>query len=217
MNNPTTLILADDHPMFRLGVRAAIEMNDDFEIVGEVDDGQSALALIESKRPDLAVVDWQMPKLNGLQLLQQVTQRQLPTRIILLTMHAEDGLFNEALDAGVCGFVLKDNAVSDILECLKTVKDGEVYLSPAVSRALLKRTRRAAELRRQKPGLAGLTRMERKVLKLVADSKTTKEIAAQIGVSPYTIETHRRNISQKLELEGSHSLLQFAVQHKGEL
>lgn len=217
MNNQTTVILADDHPMFRLGLKAAIEMDADFEVVGEADDGWNALALIDKKKPDVALVDWRMPKVNGLQLLQQVTQRRLFTRVIILTMYEEDALFNEALDAGVSGFVLKHNAVSDILECLKTVRGGDVYLSPSVSRALLRRTRRVIELRREKPGLTSLTPGERRVLRLVAENKTTKEIASNLGLSPYTIETHRRNISQKMDLQGSHSLLQFAIQHKSSL
>ncbi|MCP5521270.1 MAG: response regulator transcription factor [Verrucomicrobiales bacterium] len=217
MSDATTVILADDHPMFRFGLKSAIGLDEGFLIVGEADDGLAALALIEERRPGIAVVDWEMPGLNGLELLRQVTQRGLPTRVIILTMYNEEGLFGEALDAGVFGFVLKDNAVSDILACLRMVRDGEIYLSPAVSRSLLKRTRRAAELRREKPGLDALSPTERRVLLQVAEGRTTREIAVEVGVSPHTIETHRRNIARKLDLQGSHSLLQFALLHRGRL
>jgi DNA-binding NarL/FixJ family response regulator len=217
MKKLTTLILADDHPMFRLGLKTAIGMADEFKIVGEADDGQAALELLSTHEPDMAILDWQMPALNGLEVLREIGRRQWATQVIILTMHNEESLFQEALDAGVCGFVLKDNAVTDIVECLRTVRQGEVYLSPKVSLALLKRVRLAARLRKEKPGLESLTAMERKVLKHVADNLTTKEIAGELGLSPHTIETHRRNICQKLELRGSHSLLQFALEHKAEL
>ena len=217
MKKLTTLILADDHPMFRLGLKTAIGMANEFKIVGEANDGRAALELLATQEPDIAILDWQMPALNGLEVLREIGRRGWATKVIILTMHNEESLFQEALDAGVCGFVLKDNAVADIVECLRTVQKGEVYLSPKVSLAILKRVRLAARLRQEKPGLDSLTVMERKVLKLVAGNITTKEIAAQLGVSPHTIETHRRNICQKLELQGSHSLLQFALEHRGQI
>jgi len=217
MKKQTTLILADDHPMFRLGLKTAIGMADEFKIVGEADDGRAALEVLARHEPDIAVLDWQMPMLNGLEVLREIGRRGWATRVIILTMHNEESLFQEALDAGVCGFVLKDNAVADIVECLRSVQKGEIYLSPKVSLALLKRVRLAARLRQEKPGLESLTAMERKVLKLVAGNLTTKEIAEELGLSPHTIETHRRNICQKLELRGSHSLLQFALQHKDQV
>jgi DNA-binding NarL/FixJ family response regulator len=143
-----------------------------------------------------------------------VRQNNLSTRVIILTMHEEESLFNEAMDVGVSGFVLKDHAVNDILDSLRAVDRGDVYLSPVVSNYLLRRSRRAADLRQQKPGLGQLTVMEKRVLIRVAENRTTKEIAQDLGVSPRTIETHRRNICQKLELTGSHRLLQFALKHK---
>ena len=217
MSEAIKIIIADDHPMFRLGLKHAIETDPAFKIVAEAEDGTKALRLIEQMQPHIAVVDWQMPEMNGLQVTREVKSRRLPTRMIILTMHNEEGLFNEAMDARVSGFVLKDNAVSDILDCLHAVDQGDVYLSPAVSMALIKRNRRAVELRKDKPGLDALTPTEKKVVKLVAENLTTKEIAVALGVSPYTIETHRRNITKKLDLQGSHSLLQFALKHKADL
>ena len=217
MSNITRVIIADDHPTFRLGLAAVIAKDERFKIVGEAGNGNDALNLIEKHRPAIAVVDWDMPGIDGLELTRRVRQLKLPCRVIILTMHEEESLFNEAMDVGVSAFVLKDNAVNDILVSLRAVDAGDVYLSPAVSNYLLRRSRRAADLRQEKPGLERLTAMEKRVLKSVAENLTSKEIAGEIGVSPRTIETHRRNICQKLELSGSHRLLQFALKHKSDL
>ena len=215
--NPTSVIIADDHPTFRLGLAAAISRDERFKIVGEASNGDDALKLIQRFHPPIAVVDWDMPAMDGLELTRRVRKLNLATRVIILTMHEEEGLFNEAMDAGVSGFVLKDNAVNDILDCLRAVDRGDVYLSPVVSNYLLRRSRRVADLRQAKPGLDQLTATEKRVLKLVAENLTTKEIGRTLGVSPRTIETHRRNVCQKLELSGSHRLLQFALKHKADL
>jgi len=214
MSATTKVIIADDHPTFRLGLAAIIHQDARFQIVGEAGNGLEALNLIQKHEPAMAVVDWDMPGIDGLELTRRVRQTNLATRIIILTMHEEESLFNEAMDVGVSGFVLKDHAVNDILDGLRAVDQGDVFLSPAVSNYLLRRSRRTADLRQQKPGLDLLTIMERKVLKRVAENRTTKEIARDLGVSPRTIETHRRNICQKLELSGSHRLLQFALKHR---
>ncbi len=213
----TKVSIADDHPAFRVGLKTIIGQDSAFEVLAEAGDGESAVRLIEEHEPDIAVVDWGMPKLNGLQVAREVKRRRLRTRIILLTMHKEESLFNEAMDGGVSGFVVKDNAVDDILDSLHSVGRGDVYLSPIVANYLLKRNRRIAALREEKPGLEELTPTEKKVIKLVAGDRTTKEIAGDLGVSPRTIETHRRNICQKLGLSGSHRLLQFALKHRDEL
>lgn len=217
MSDITRVIIADDHPTFRLGLAAIIAKDERFKIVGEAGNGLDALHLIQTQTPEIAVVDWDMPGMDGLELTRRVRQMRLPCRVIVLTMHEEESLFNEAMDVGVSAFVLKDNAVNDILDSLRAVNRGDAYLSPAVSNYLLRRSRRAADLRQENPGLDRLTTMEKRVLKLVAENRTTKEIAEEIGISPRTIETHRRNISQKLELRGSHRLLQFALKHREDL
>jgi len=217
MSSPTKIIIADDHPTFRLGLAAAIARSDGFQIIAEAGNGIDALKLILDHQPPIAIADWDMPGMDGLELTRQVRRHKLATRIIILTMHEEESLFNEAMDAGVSAFVLKDNAVNDILDSLNAVNRGEGYLSPAVSNYLLLRSRRAADLRQSRPGIEQLTVTEARVLKLVATNRTTKEIASDLGVSPRTIETHRRNICLKLELSGSHRLLQFALKHRADL
>jgi DNA-binding NarL/FixJ family response regulator len=144
----------------------------------------------------------------------RVQSLRLPTRIVMLTMFKEEETFNRALDLGVLGFVLKENAVQDILDSLVAVAKGEHYLSPTISSYLVRRRGRAEVLAERKPGLDDLTKAERRILKLIAEKKTSREIAAELFISPRTVEAHRANISQKLGLRGSNSLLQFAIENR---
>jgi len=155
--------------------------------------------------------------LSGLEVAQKLHGKKLRSRLIILTMHKEEELINRALDFGVDGFVLKENAVEDILTAIETVAAGGHYISPAVSGHLVRRRHRAETLAAQKPGLDDLTKAERRILKLVAGKKTSREIAAELFISPRTVEAHRANICTKLELRGSHSLLQFALENRSSL
>ncbi len=213
----TTIILADDHPMFRLGLKQAICRDSTFEILGEASDGAIALQMIRDERPQIAVIDWDMPELNGLEVMKRLREEGLATHVIILTMHNEEYLVNEAVDCGVNGFVLKDDAVEDILNALRSVRDGRIFLSPAVSHHVVTRNQRRAGIMADKPALKKLTPTERRVLLRVGDGMMTKEIALDFSVSPRTIETHRRNICEKLELSGGYSLLQFAMKHRDAL
>ena len=211
------VIIVDDHPLFRQGLRQVIEADPRFQLIGETGDGAAALQLIQERKPDIAVLDVNLPRLSGLEVTRQLQGKRLPTRIIILTMYKEEETFNRALDLGVRGFVLKENAVEDILNSLVTVAEGEHYLSPSISTYLVRRRGRAEELAARKPGLEDLTKAERRVLKLVAEKRTSREIAAELFISPRTVEAHRANISSKLDLRGSHSLLQFALENRASL
>jgi len=208
------VLIVDDHPLFCKGLSQVIQDDDRFELVGEAADGDAGWRLIQDRKPDVAVLDVNLPKLTGLEMAQKVQQSRLPTRVILLTMLKEEDLINRALDAGVSGFVLKENAVTDILSAIVAAAGGGHYLSPAVSGVLLRRRDRAGALSARKPGLQDLTTAERRILKLVAENKTSREIAAELFISPRTVEAHRANISAKLSLHGSHSLLQFALENR---
>jgi DNA-binding NarL/FixJ family response regulator len=214
---PLTLIMADDHPMFRGGLRQIIASQADLRLVHEAGDGDEALRKIRELKPELAILDLDMPKLSGLEVAAAIQRERLATRVIVLTMHREEDIFNEALDLGILGYVLKDSAAEDILAALRAVAAGRHYLSPAISGFLVNRTTRSADLHRAKPGLADLTPAERRILRLIAQSKTSKEIADELSLSPRTVENHRFNISTKLELHGAHSLVKFAFDHKSEL
>jgi DNA-binding NarL/FixJ family response regulator len=217
MAGPIKVLIVDDHPLFRQGLRQVVQGDDRFELVAEAADGPSALELILKTKPDLAVLDVNLPGLSGLEVARALQAKRAPTGVIMLTMHREEETFNLALDLGVKGFVLKENAVEDILQSLVAVAAGEHYLSPSISGYLVRRRGRAEEIALRKPGLDDLTKAERRVLKLIAEKMTSREIGAELFVSPRTIEAHRANICSKLELRGSHSLLRFALENRASL
>jgi DNA-binding NarL/FixJ family response regulator len=214
---PITVLIADDHPIFRRGLCDIIRSDASLRLVGEAADGEQAWQLIQELHPAVAVLDIHMPKRSGIQLGQLILRQRLPVALVMLTMDAEEALLNEALNLGVKGYLLKETAVADLLQAIHQVAAGDGYLSPALSGALLRRNAAREVLQEQKRGLAALTPTERQILKLVAEDRTSKEIAELLECSVRTVETHRQNISHKLELSGSHSLLRFAFDHKAQL
>jgi DNA-binding NarL/FixJ family response regulator len=211
------LVIADDHPLLAAGLRQVIATDPRLEIIGEATDGAAALELLTSRQPDVAVLDIEMPELTGFALLRELRARRVSTAIVFLTMYRDEEMFNEALDLGALGYVLKDSATTDIIGAIRAAAAGQPYISPAISAYLLKRATRTTTLIQQLPGLNDLTPAERRVLKLIAENKTSKEIAAELFISYRTVENHRANICQKLDLKGSHSLLKFAFLHKSAL
>ena len=209
--------IVDDHPLFRQGLRQMVEGDPRFQCIGEAGQGEAALALVERLKPDVLVLDLNLPDMSGLEVARQLQLRRSPTRVIILTMYKDEETFNRALDLGVKGFVLKENAVHDILSCLVAASQDEHYLSPSISGYLVQRRQNAELLSARKPGLSNLTKAERRVLKLIAEKKTSREIAAELFISPRTVEAHRSNICSKLELKGAHSLLHFALEHRAAL
>ncbi len=214
MSKPIAIVIADDHPIFRRGLRDVVKEDPSVHLLGEACDGAEALRLIEELKPQVAVLDHDMPKLNGLQVAQAVRRQNVPVGLVMLTMFKEERLFNEAMDTGFLGYVLKENAASDLIQCIRSVALGNAFISPVLSSYLLQRGARAEALTSEKPGLDKLTPAERRILKLIAADFTSKEIAEQLGVSFHTVENHRSNISAKLGLSGSHSLLKFAYDNK---
>jgi DNA-binding NarL/FixJ family response regulator len=158
-----------------------------------------------------------MPGMNGLQVAEEIIRRHLPVDIVFLTMYKEEDMFNEAMDIGVKGYVLKESAVSDIVNSIKTVAEGRYFLSPSISEYLITRSDRARLLLKKKPQLENLTKTERKVLRMISENKTSKEIGDVLNISFRTVENHRSNICNKLEIHGSHALLKFAIEHKSAL
>ena len=204
------ILIADDHPIFRSGLRAVIDADARFAVMAEAADGEQALKLIIEERPDVAIVDYNMPKLNGFELLKEISQRKVNLVTVMLTMHNDEAMFSKAFELGVRGYVLKDSAGIDIVNCLHAVTKGQVYTSAAVTTYLLKRATRTKAV----DGVESLTPAERKVLRLIADYKTSREIADELSISVRTVENHRNNISGKLGISGSHSLMKFALANR---
>jgi DNA-binding NarL/FixJ family response regulator len=207
------VIIADDHPLVRRGLRQVIQAEPGFEVVGEVGDGQSALDLIQKLQPSIAILDFSMPKLNGIELARQLKGSDSPVKTILITMYYEEKLFKEALKAGVKGYVLKDSAASDIIDCMLAVSAGQCYGSPKFTTYLVDRVRQFDSVRPMLSGLDALTQTELRVLSLIAEYKTSREIAQELFISPRTVETHRNNICKKLDVHGNHALIKFAIEH----
>jgi DNA-binding NarL/FixJ family response regulator len=214
MNELITLVIADDHPLFRKGLREAVETDPTMSIAGEAANGTAALALILQHAPDMAILDIDMPQMGGLAVAREIQQRKLELDVIFLTMYREEDLFNEAMNVGARAYVLKDSAVDDIVTAIRTVADGKYYISPALTDHLVRRSDRAGKLLRHTPSLEDLTPAELRILKLIAGNKTSKEIADILSISYKTVENHRTSVASKLHLRGSHSLLKFALENK---
>lgn len=202
------IIIADDHPIFRRGLKMVVESDSVLKVVAETDNGAEALRAVELHEPDVVVLDMNMPEMDGLAVARAIQAKNLPTAPIFLTMHDDEAIFNAAVDADVRGFVIKDGAATDIVTCIKTVARGGSFFSSVLSGYLLNRRKQ------EKSPLETLTAAERRVLRLIADGKTSKEIAAELFVSPRTVEHHRAHICSKLNLTGKNALLTFALTNK---
>lgn len=211
------IVIADDHPIFIRGLRQVLTADPALEIVSEARDGEAALACIQESRPDVAILDIEMPQKDGFEMVQAMQRQKLSTAVVFLTMHKNEALFNAAMDLGVSGYVLKDSALVEVVDSVKAAAAGRPYVSPALSAFLLGRRRRAQTLMAEQPSLNALTKAEHCVLELVSRGKTSSEIAHELHVSIRTVEHHRANISAKLNLHGAHALLSFALAHKSEL
>jgi DNA-binding NarL/FixJ family response regulator len=217
MRNRVKILIVDDHPVFRRGLKEIIEEQKKFEVVGEAADGMVGLHLAAALAPDIIVLDVDMPHLNGLQMARTLRKEQSPAQIVFLTMYSDEDLFNAALDIGVKGYVLKENAGGEVVSALLKVAAGETFFSPALGSIGRRREDRVKSLLLSKPSLDSLTPAERRVLKLIAEDRTSKEIADLLGIRAKTVENHRHNICKKLDIYGSHSLLKFAFDHKSYL
>lgn len=217
MSEQIKIVMADDHPIVRQGLKQMIETDANLLIAAEAGDGAGALDLIEKHQPDVAVLDIDMPVMDGFAVVRELRARNNKVAVVFLTMHGEAEIFQAALDLDVKGYVLKDSAVTDIVASIKAVAAGKRFFSSSLSSLLLDRRRRAEDFASENQGLNKLTATERRILKLVAEEKTSREIGEQLFISHRTVETHRTNISRKLDLQGSLALVKFAAAHKSEL
>ena len=217
MSETTSIVIADDHSIFRRGLREVIEQQPDLKVVAESCDGNGALEVLRQLRPQIAILDIDMPDLDGFAVARKMAKETAAVQIIFLTMYKDELHLSEALNLGAKGYLVKEAAAHDVVTCIRAVSRGETYVSPTVSVHLVHRAKRSSELIREVPELETLTRAERQVFLLLADCKTSKDIATDLGVSTRTVENHRAKICEKLDLHGPHALVKFALQHKGEL
>ncbi len=208
-----TVFIADDHPIFRKGLIEVIGAEPGLSIVGECGDGINALSLITEKKPDVALLDIQMPKLTGFEVLKQIQARQLPTKVVFLTMHSEEHIFEKAMELGAKAFLLKESVTDDVIQCIHQVLEGKRYVSGSISDYLftLNNTWKSGS---ESSGINKLTSTEMRILRLIADKKSSREIADLLYVSVRTVENHRNNICIKLGLHGPNALLAFALENR---
>lgn len=212
--NKIKVIIADDHPVMRSGVKSVLINDPQIEIIAEAKDGEEAYNLIIKHQPDVALIDVEMPKMTGLEIVRRISSENPKTRFVFLTMYKDEEMFNEAMDTGALGYVLKENAVEDVLQSVKSAADGRNYISPTISGYLVSRLNKQKDLASKTPSINDLTKAERNVLKLISLEKTTQQIADELHISYKTVENHRNNISKKLTLSGTHSLVKFAIANK---
>ncbi|WP_347159487.1 response regulator transcription factor [Pontibacter chitinilyticus] len=205
------IVIADDHPIFLRGLRDILGMEEDLHVVAQAPNGKEALVAVQVYRPHVAVLDIDMPHLNGLEAAEKILQLFPEQPVILLTMHKEKAPLMKALELGIMGYVLKENAVTDIMHAIRSVAAGNPYISPEMSAFLLRKPQPALKQRNQEAAQL-LTPAEKQIVRLVAQYKSSKEIADELFISEKTVFNHRMNIAKKLNLTGKNSLLRFALE-----
>ena len=205
------ILLADDHAVVRAGLRTLLTAEPDFELVGEAEDGYQVLQMAERLRPDLVLMDISMPAQGGIDALRQLKQMLPETQVLILTLHEDEGLMRQAINAGASGYVVKRAAESELIDAIQAVGRGHIYIHPAMTRALLKDLIVSSPTRQSANDT--LTHREIEVLRLVARGYTNHQIARELNISQRTVEGHRANIMAKLELHSRVELVEFAEQH----
>ena len=203
-----TIYTADDHPVLSKGLRDIINVEHGFQILGYAADGETALREILQKEPDVAVLDIEMPLLNGIEVVKKLKENQSKTKVIFFTLYNERSFFLSAMDLGIRGYLLKDSPPEEIISCIKTVSDGGAYVSPSLSAFLVDR-------HSQKSILSALSKQEQTIVKLIGEHKTSAQIADLLFISEKTVSNHRSNISRKLKLDKKqNSLLTWVLENK---
>jgi DNA-binding NarL/FixJ family response regulator len=208
------ILLADDHSIVRKGLRSALEEDRQFEVVGEAANGREAVRLAEQLLPDIAIVDIGMPQLNGIEATIQIQKVSPQTRVLILSMHSDETYILRALTAGARAYLLKDTAEGDVLAAVRAVVGGKSYFSPAIAKALLEDYVRFLRQRRLEDSYDLLTDREKEILQLLAEGRSNKDVATVLGVGVSTVETHRMNLMQKLNLHSTAEIVLYAVRKR---
>jgi len=205
------ILLADDHNIMRRGLRLLREKQAGFEVVSEAADGREAVERAEATKPDVAVLDIAMPNMSGIEAAQRITALLPHAGIVILSMHSDEGYLLRVLNAGAKGYLLKDSAENDLIEAIKAVSQGKAFFSPEISKILAEDYVRELKKRGAEDSYELLTSREREILQLLAEGKSNKDIATSLNLSLYTVETHRRNLQDKLNLHSLAELILYAV------
>ncbi len=217
MSNVIRVVIVDDHPIVRLGLKTILEKEPSMEVVAEVNSGHEALEFARQAEVDIMVVDINLPDKDGLEIARVQCEQKLPFRIVIHTMYCDPEIFDQAIDLNVGGYVLKESAATDIVVAIQAVARGGHYFSSELSDLVMARFKDGRSMAEKRIGLELLTEAERGVLRLIASDRTTNEIADVLELSPKTVGSHRANICSKLKLRGSHGLLKFAFENRARL
>lgn len=205
------IVLADDHTIVRRGLRLVLERQPDFAVVAEASNGREAIDVVLRESPDVAIVDIAMPLLNGIEAARRISEERPKTAVVILSMHSDEGYILKALRAGARGYLLKDSAETDLIQAIRAVRAGKAFFSPAVSKVLADDYLRQIQQQGVEDAYELLTARERELLQLIVELKSTKDIAGLLGVSPHTVDTHRGNLMQKLNVHSIPELILYAV------
>jgi DNA-binding NarL/FixJ family response regulator len=205
------ILLADDHTIVRKGLRMLLESHAGFQVIAEAANGLEAVALAEQHRPQVAVLDVAMPVLNGIEAARQIAAKDLGTEVVFLSMHSDESYVLRALTSGARGYLLKDSAEQDLIQAVTTVHEGKAFFSPAISKMLVEDYVRQMREQKVEDSYDLLTARERQVLQLLAEGRSNKEVAGLLDLSLHTVETHRGNIMQKLNLHSGAELILYAI------
>ena len=208
---PLRILLADDHTIMRNGLRLLLERQSDFVVVAEAENGREAVELTARENPDIVIMDIGMPVLNGIEAAKRISDVQPKTAVVILSMHSDESYILRALKSGARGYLLKDSAEADLIGAVRAVAAGKAFFSPAVSRVLADDYIRQIQQKGVEDSYELLTTRERELLQLVAEGRSTKEIASQLNLSPHTVDTHRGNIMHKLNVHSVPELILYAV------
>jgi two-component system response regulator NreC len=209
--NPIRILLADDHNVMRRGLRLLLESHPGFSVVAEAADGRQAVEQAELTKPDVAILDIAMPQLGGTEVAQRIGEALPKTAIIILSMHSDEGYVLRALKAGAKGYLLKDSAEGDLIEAIQAVSEGKTFFSPEITKMLVEDYVREIRARGVEDSYELLTSREREIMRLLAEGASNKDVATALNLSPYTVETHRRNLQEKLNLHSLAELILYAV------
>lgn len=211
MTKPIQVILAEDHTIVRAGLRALLEQSERIEVIGEAKDGKEAFNLAASLRPNVVVMDITMPNLNGIEATRRIKDEHPEIKVVMLTVHANEAYIYQALRAGAEGYLVKQTAPEDLVSAVEAAAQGEAFLSPLISKNVMENYRHHSGINNDVDRLDSLTKREREVLQLIAEGKTTRQIAKQLFVSQKTIRNHRANMMSKLDIHNTASLTLYAL------